>query len=51
MNDNFERNLVKLAVGCVVLITLTLTSAIGVDIYLKVKNHGTRHTNVLEVKP
>lgn len=33
------------------LITITIASAIGMDIYLKVKNQGTRHTNVLEVKP
>jgi len=37
MNDKFERNLIKLAIGCIVLVTLVLTSAVGVDIYLKLK--------------
>lgn len=51
MNDKFERNLMIVMAACGVLVTLTIATAIGVDIYLKVKNQGTRHTNVLEVKP
>ena len=51
MNDKLERKLILLFASCGVLVTLTLVSAIGVDIYLKLKNQGTRNVNVLEVKP
>lgn len=51
MSDQFERRVTITLVGCFVFVTLTVAAAVGVDIYLKVKNQGTRNIIALEVKP
>lgn len=51
MNDQFERRVILALLGCFVFVTLTVAAAVGVDIYLKIKNQGTRNVIALEVKP
>lgn len=51
MNDKLETRVMYTALFCSIAMGLTIIAAVGVDIYLKLENRGTRHITTLEVKP